>query len=318
MRVPFMTTEYDSPWKEILEAYFESFMTFFFPQAHAEIDWSQDYEFLDKELAQVVRDAELGQRRVDKLVRVALRNGQTGLVLIHVEIQSQWEADFDERMYVYNYRLFDRYRRPVASLAVLGDDRSNWRPDRYGYELLGCRVGLRFPVVKLLDYRADWAALEANDNPFATVVMAHLKALETRSDDQGRYGWKLALIKRLYGRNYTRQDVLELFRFIDWMMILPEELETQFTETVVQLEGEKQMRYVTSVERYFMKKAHQEGMQEGLLEGIALGLRLKFGEDGLALLPEIQEIQEVKTLETILKNLETSDELESLRRIYHH
>ncbi len=78
------------------------------------------------------------------------------------------------------------------------------------------------------------------------------------------------------------------------------------------------MRYVTSVERYFMKKAHQEGMQEGLLEGIALGLRLKFGEDGLALLPEIQEIQEVKTLETILKNLETSDELESLRRIYHH
>jgi hypothetical protein len=45
--------------------------------------------------------------------------------------------------------------------------------------VLGCRAGLHFPVVKLLDYRADWAALENSDNPFATVVMAHLKALET-------------------------------------------------------------------------------------------------------------------------------------------
>ena len=47
------------------------------------------YEFLDKELEQVVRDAALGRRRVDKLVRVTLRNGGQGLVLVHVEIQSQ-------------------------------------------------------------------------------------------------------------------------------------------------------------------------------------------------------------------------------------
>ena len=56
-----MATDYDSPWKDVLEAYFEPFMAFFFPQAHAEIDWTQGYEFLDKELAQVVRDAELAR-----------------------------------------------------------------------------------------------------------------------------------------------------------------------------------------------------------------------------------------------------------------
>ena len=117
-----MATEYDSPWKDILEIYFEPFMAFFFPAPHAAIDWTQGYEFLDKELAQVVRDAELGRRRVDKLVRVTLRNGEVGLVLIHIEIQSQWEAEFNERMYIYNYRLFDRYHKPVASLAVLGDE----------------------------------------------------------------------------------------------------------------------------------------------------------------------------------------------------
>ena len=36
--------DYDSPWKEILEAFFEEFMVFFFPMAHSEIDWSKGYE----------------------------------------------------------------------------------------------------------------------------------------------------------------------------------------------------------------------------------------------------------------------------------
>ena len=57
--------EFDSPWKEILEAYFQDFMQFFFPQIHDDIDWSRGYDFLDQELRQVVRDAELGKRLVD-------------------------------------------------------------------------------------------------------------------------------------------------------------------------------------------------------------------------------------------------------------
>jgi hypothetical protein len=32
-------SDYDSPWKEILEAYFRDFMQFFFPQIEIEIAW---------------------------------------------------------------------------------------------------------------------------------------------------------------------------------------------------------------------------------------------------------------------------------------
>ncbi len=64
------TSDYDSPWKEALERYFPQFLEFFFPQIHEEIDWSRGWTFLDKELQQVVRDAELGRRLVDKLVKV--------------------------------------------------------------------------------------------------------------------------------------------------------------------------------------------------------------------------------------------------------
>ena len=120
-------TEFDTPWKDILQEYFADFMQFFFPQAHEEIEWTLTPEFLDKELQQVVRDAELGRRLVDKLVKIYLTGGEETWLLIHIEVQSQEEINFAQRMFVYNYRIYDRYKRSVASLAVLGDEQSNWR-----------------------------------------------------------------------------------------------------------------------------------------------------------------------------------------------
>ncbi|MBC1225187.1 hypothetical protein GNF09_36085, partial [Nostoc sp. UCD120] len=79
-------TEYDSPWKQILQLYFQDFMLFFFPQAHSEIDWSRGFEFLDQELQQVVRDAELGKRLIDKLVKIYRIGGEESWLLIHIEI----------------------------------------------------------------------------------------------------------------------------------------------------------------------------------------------------------------------------------------
>ena len=214
-------SDFDSPWKEAIDAYFEPFMAFFHPVAHREIDWAQGYEILDNELRQVAREAELGRRVVDKLVSVRRLNGQEEWVLIHVEVQSQEEAEFARRMYVYNYRLFDRYNRMVASLAILGDERAAWRPDRFGYSLWGCSVGFQFAAVKLLDYGADVAALESNRNPFAVVVLAHLKTQETGHDDEARRAWKVRLVKGLYERGLDAEDVRRLFRLIDWLMDLP-------------------------------------------------------------------------------------------------
>lgn len=67
--------DYDSPWKNALERYFEEFTAFFFPDAYAGIDWGRGYEFLDKELRQVTKNAELGSRQVDKLIKVWRKGG---------------------------------------------------------------------------------------------------------------------------------------------------------------------------------------------------------------------------------------------------
>ncbi|MFM6265945.1 MAG: hypothetical protein ACKPFA_05450, partial [Dolichospermum sp.] len=45
-----VTANYDESWKEALTEYFESFLTFFFPEVHQLIDWTQTPQSLDKEL----------------------------------------------------------------------------------------------------------------------------------------------------------------------------------------------------------------------------------------------------------------------------
>jgi hypothetical protein len=149
-------------------------------------------------LQQVVRDAELERRLVDKLVKVWANDGQETWVLIHVEVQGQVDATFAKRMYVYNYRLFDRYDRQVVSLAILADERKTWRPSQFKYVRWGCQVRLKFPVVKLLDYANRAQELERSANPFALVVLAHLKTLATRRDLEQRLHWKLTVVKMLY------------------------------------------------------------------------------------------------------------------------
>lgn len=54
--------DFDSPWKEIIEAYFPQAMHFFFPETSALIDWERPYEFIDKEFQQIAREAEQGKR----------------------------------------------------------------------------------------------------------------------------------------------------------------------------------------------------------------------------------------------------------------
>ncbi len=122
----------DSVWKEAIEIYFQEFMEFFFPEIAKDIDFEKGYEFLDKELEKVTKDAEIGKRLADILVKVYLRDGSEKWLLIHIEVQGYYDRDLPKRMFIYNYRIFDRYGVDVVSLAaILADDVKSFKADRY-------------------------------------------------------------------------------------------------------------------------------------------------------------------------------------------
>ena len=280
-----LRSQYDSPWKQAVEGYFPDFMSFFFSHIHDEIDWNKEPVFMDNALEKITRDAEIGRRYADKLVKVWLKTGELAWVLIHIEVQASRETNFSERIYVYRHRIWEKHKVDVASLVILCDDEQNYRPNKYKKGIWGCELNFTFPIVKLLDFAENWAKLESNNNPFAIVVMAQLKAKEIKDGQERKY-WKFRLTRMLYERGYEKQDIIELYCFIDWLLVLPEDLEEEFVRELCAFEKEKTMQYVSSIERLGFKKGKQQGMQQGLQHGMQQGestmlfrlLERKFGQ----------------------------------------
>lgn len=266
-------TQADSAWKDVLQCWFPEFMAFFYPDLAKKIDWSMGYETLDKELQALATQAMIGKRFVDKLMKVKSLEGQELFVLLHIEIQGEKETHFEKRLFEYYYRLMDKYNLPIVTLAVLADDNPSWRPCVYQVNVWGDEVmSFRFRCVKLLDYADQKADLEQTTNPFGLIILAQLAAMETKQKPDARFNIKFSLTRQLYDRGLNRDTILSFYKFIDWVLALPEDLEIRYNEKIYQIEEERSMAYITSAERMGMEKGYQQGMQQGTIEGEKLFL----------------------------------------------
>ncbi len=288
-----ISANYDTPWKEALQQYFEPFLSFCFPKVHALIDWSQPPESLDKELEQIVRQADSGERIADKLFKVWLQDGKSTWVLVHVEVQSQSDDDFAKRMYQYNYRAFDLYEQQVISLAVLGDKQATWRPGHYGYTLGDCEVKLKFPIVKLLDYQAKWQDLEQSTNPFAVMIMAHLTTLMTQGKPPMRQQGKWDVVRKLLEKGYHQEEIRKLFRLVDWMMTLPPELQQNFETQLKRYREERRMPVLSHMEL--------RGILQNARESLLEVLEVRFAAVPPELIETINQIGDASVLKQLLR-----------------
>jgi hypothetical protein len=297
----------DSPWKTILRAYFPEAIAFFFPHIADSIlfqrgfanDWSVPPEFLDKEFQQLSPNAAIGKRYADQLVKVYLKGGESLMLLLHLEIQARKEVIFEDRMLIYAIRIFDLFQQLPCSLAILCDSNATWRPKEKILATQGSRLIFEFTAVKLLDYQAQWADLEASMNPFATVVMAHLKAQQTKSKAEERKTWKIELMRGLYQKGYNRGQIVELFKFVDWLIVLPAKLEESFWIDLKILEEETKMPFITSVEKIGYKRGQKEAIEEIVLkmlkDGVPLETIAKFTDLSISELERFANEQAQKT-----------------------
>ena len=303
------TANYDESWKEALSEYFEPFLSFFFSQVYQLIDWQQTPHSLDKELQQITASSETKKRFADKLYQVGLLDGREAWILIHIEIQSQYETDFAQRMYIYNYRAYDLYHKPVISLAVLGDESRSWRPSSYGYELGNCRVNLEFPIVKLLDYEKQWSELESALNPFAIIVMAHLRTKATTGKPQQREEWKWTIVRGLYDRGLEREQIIKLFQIIDRMMTLPNLLQQSLDNKIKQFEEERTMPLLSNMELRGLERGKEIGALQNARDDVKEVLKIRLGEIPSEIEASLNQISDLSVLKEKLKMAVTVNSL---------
>ena len=151
-----------------------------------------------------------------------------------------------------------------GSIAVLIDSNKNFRPARFKMELFGCSVTFRFPVIKLLDF--DCEGIEKKDNPFAIVTRVQLAKLKSEKDSDKRYSFRMELTKELYLRNYSKEQVIRLYRFIDYVLKLPKLKALEFKRELELFEEGRRMPYVTSTELIAREEGLLQGINRGQLE----------------------------------------------------
>jgi hypothetical protein len=309
---------YDRPWKISVQRLFPHFLAFFFPEIYELIDWTRPYKFLAQELEQISAGIEgetslkrRGYKRgarsplhVDLLVEVFFKDGRAGRILLHIEIQNDRDPWLEERLFIYHYRIFDKLRDDVIALVLLTDFDPDWRPSQYVRERAGCRVTLSFPARKLMDYNLE--DLEKSRNPFAFIAKAHAQARETRDDDKKRYDLRLALHEAVDASGFKKREFLEVTRFIEGVMRLPEELDRKlFVERVARKEAKK-MEFYTYAERVGERRGRRKGKIEGAIEA---------KRDWVLKLLEIRFGKPPNRVEATIKNLADQSALEELHTL---
>ncbi len=239
----------DNAWKVILNALLRDFMEFFWYEAYQDIDWEKPYELLEQELLAIIDTKDNGKRCVDKLFRVYLKNGQEQWILLHIEIQHSKDEDFSERMFVYFYRIYDQYKRDIASIAVLADRDINWRPNSYHRKIWDSEITRNYKVIKIMDYKSKETELKNSNNPFAMVILLQLAALETRPDDKKRLMTKLEFFRSLYKQGWDRKKVYFVYRFLDIILALIPKFELEYNNKSRNIDRKSNMSMVLAFER---------------------------------------------------------------------
>ncbi len=309
----------DTQWKELIEDLFEDFIAYFMPDVFGEIDWTIPHEYLDKEFPKLLPEYFKGGQIVnDKLVKVRLKNGKDQFLIIHIEVQSDYDEDFARRMFKYFYRIYDKFGENIDAIAILTDDNLKFRPDKYHYEKYKTRLDYVYRIFKIADHKE--AELLQQSNPFALAVLAtkYMNQTKGKSETEQRLQFKKQLARLLFERGYTREMVNKVLLFIANILALPPYLEQQFKNEVIEhFNTEKTMpltyensRFVVADRYGWFQEGKQEGKLEGKLEGKQQGM---FHSTLIIALKLIKQGADLKTIEIVtLLPLETIIKLRRL------
>ncbi len=245
------TIDHDALWKQVVENLIEDFMAFFFPDLYPQIDFQKGVDFLDQELLKLFPESESKKRYVDKLIKFHLKNGKEEWILIHVEIQGYTDDNFPKRMFVYWYRIFDKFDKKITALAILTDNNKSFKPDRFKYEFFKTKLTYIFRLFKVINQKEK--KLEKSDNPFAMAILAVFYLRKSKQDNYSKYDYKIKLMKLLSKKGIARKKIKNLFIFIDKVLSLPEDLKEKYNQEIEKMKEDKVMGEILTdfTEKYF-------------------------------------------------------------------
>ena len=141
--------------------------------------------------------------------------------------------------------------------------------------------------------------------------MAHLKTKATNSNLSAREQWKWNLARLLYERGYNRKEIVDLYKVIDLMMALSEDLQLSFDQKFANYQEERKMPLVTNIERRAIEKTRKETRKQDITKL----LQVRFGDIPENLVTSINQIDDTSFLEQIFVSAINISSLEEFAQL---
>jgi LPS O-antigen subunit length determinant protein (WzzB/FepE family) len=111
--------DHDRLFKELLTTFFTEFLELFLPDVVAFIE-PNTLEAMDKE---IFTDVTAGEKHLVDILMKAQFKGQEKYFLLHVELQSSADSEFNKRMSRYFARLDEKYDKDIYPIVLLSYDK---------------------------------------------------------------------------------------------------------------------------------------------------------------------------------------------------
>ncbi len=280
-------------------------------------------------------------RSSDFLLRVVQEDGEEFLVLI--EFQTHWQRNMPQRLLEYRARHVLREDLDAITVVMLllpspsATDHYHDREVDYRFRLIKLyeldateilrqnRVCL-MPLTPLMQGGVD-VVVEAEraivDSDLAEEIKADMLTNMTLMAGLVSKDLALHLLNRRrdlmiqsFGYELIKQEGLEEGLEKGLEKGLKEGFKQGFHEGLERGREEgREEGLLQGIERG-REEGREEGRREGLLRGLAVALDVKFGLEGLKLMPEIREIEDLGILEIIEQAIRTVQAPEELRQLY--
>jgi predicted transposase/invertase (TIGR01784 family) len=164
---------HDEAFKKLLQTFFAEFIALFFPELDTLLDHSHTRLLMQELLVDVVGEE---ARKLDLLLETRYKELEA-YVLVHLEPQSYKDTDFEERMFIYFSRLFERHRKEhklIIPIAVFTYDEIRDEPDTLTMRIPWHDI-LRFQFLKVKLRKQNWRRFIDSDNPVAAALLAKME-----------------------------------------------------------------------------------------------------------------------------------------------
>jgi predicted transposase YdaD len=258
-------------------------------------------------------------RESDVLVRAY--TPEDGEFLVLNELQLRYKAEMPLRMRAYAALAEERYNKPTYPVLVniLPPASSVTIPTRYESQFRGLQARQDYQVINLWEVDAELVFQQPLPSliPFVPILQG------------GGNESKVRQALQVLRTDQQLNDLESLLAFFSTFV-----LETPLVQQIMRWDMAvlRESPWYQEILQKGVEQGREQGLQQGREQGlqqgreqalrqgqystIALGLELKFGTEGLQLMPEIQQIEDMAILEAIVQGIKTLNTLDELRQIY--